>query len=46
MTLEVEPLKRLAILATNRFATLDAKGKIKRKGDGLKDCAVCLFGTQ
>jgi hypothetical protein len=36
MTLDVEPLKRLAILATNRFATLDAKGKIKRKGDGVK----------
>jgi hypothetical protein len=36
MTLEVEPLRRLAILATNRFATLDPTGKIKRKGDGLK----------
>jgi hypothetical protein len=36
MTLEVEPLKRLAILATNRFATLDARGKLKRKGNGLK----------
>ena len=36
MKLDVEPLKRLAILATNRFATLDVKGKIKRKGDGLK----------
>jgi hypothetical protein len=36
MTLEIDSLKRLAILTTNRFATLDAKGKIKRKGDGLK----------
>jgi hypothetical protein len=36
MTLEVEQLERLAILATNRFATLDAKGRIKCRGDGLK----------
>lgn len=36
MELEVEPLKRLAILATNRYATLDRHGKIKRRGDGLK----------
>lgn len=42
MTLEVDPLKRLLILATNRYATLDAKGKIKRKGDGLKGSLVPL----
>jgi hypothetical protein len=36
MTLEVEPLKRLAIVATNNFATLDIKGKIKRRGDAFK----------
>jgi hypothetical protein len=37
MTLEIEPLKRLAILASNRFATLDNKGAIKRRGAGLKN---------
>jgi hypothetical protein len=36
MTLEVEGLKRLAIVATNNFATLGAKGQVKRKGDKLK----------
>jgi hypothetical protein len=36
MHLQVDQLKRLAILATNRFATLDCKGGIKRKGDGVK----------
>ncbi|HEV3026489.1 MAG TPA: DNA polymerase domain-containing protein, partial [Planctomycetota bacterium] len=36
MTLEIEGLKRLAIVATNNYATLDAKGKVKRKGDKLK----------
>ena len=36
MVLEVEPLKRLAIVATNNYATLDIKGKIKRKGDAFK----------
>ena len=37
MKLEVDSLKRLAILATNCFATLDARGKVKRKGAELKD---------
>ena len=36
MTLEIESLKRLAILASNIYATLDRKGKVKRKGDKLK----------
>jgi hypothetical protein len=36
MRLEVEPLKRLAILAGNRYATLDLRGKIKRRGAGVK----------
>jgi hypothetical protein len=36
MVLEVEALKRLAVVATNNFATIDAKGKVKRKGDKLK----------
>src|SRR5262249_8753046 len=36
MRLEIEGLKRLAIVATNNYATLDAKGKVKRKGDKLK----------
>jgi DNA polymerase family B len=36
MTLEVDPLRRLAILASNRFATLDRSGKITRKGAGVK----------
>jgi putative DNA primase/helicase len=36
MKLEVEPLQRLAILKTNRYATLDVEGNVKRKGDDLK----------
>jgi hypothetical protein len=36
MRLEVEGLKRLAIVATNNYATLDAGGRVKRKGDKLK----------
>jgi hypothetical protein len=36
MTLEVERLKRLVILASNRFATLDRSGKVKRRGSGVK----------
>jgi hypothetical protein len=36
MSLEVDPLKRLAVLASNRFATLDNSGKIKRRGAGVK----------
>ena len=36
MTLEVDPLRRLAILASNRFATLSRAGAISRKGAGLK----------
>ena len=36
MTLEDDPLKRLAILASNRFATLSRTGAISRKGAGLK----------
>lgn len=36
MTLEVEPLRRLVVLATNRYATRDTHDKVKRKGDGLK----------
>jgi hypothetical protein len=42
MKLDVDPLKRLAILATNRFAMLDCKGGIKRKGDGIKDSLSAL----
>jgi hypothetical protein len=36
MALEVESLRRLAILANNRIATLDRAGKIKRRGSGVK----------
>lgn len=36
MELEVEHLRRLLLLATNRYATLDVAGKVKRKGTGLK----------
>jgi DNA polymerase family B len=36
MRLDVDLLKRLVILATNRFASLDVNGSIKRKGDGIK----------
>jgi hypothetical protein len=36
MTLDVEPLRRLLLLATNRYATVDAHGKLKRKGAELK----------
>ncbi len=36
MKLEVDGLKRLVILATNIYATLDARGKVKRRGDKLK----------
>ena len=32
MELEVEPLKRFVLLAANNYATLNAKGKIKRGG--------------
>ena len=36
MVLELEPLDRLLLLKTNIYATRDLKGKIKRKGAGLK----------
>jgi len=36
MMLDVEPLKRLAILASNQYATRDAKNKVKRKGGELR----------
>ena len=36
MSLEVEPLKRLAILASNQFATRGAEDKVKRKGGELR----------
>jgi hypothetical protein len=36
MRLEVEPLKRLVILATNQYATRDAKNRVKRKGSKLR----------
>ncbi|MBV8232950.1 MAG: hypothetical protein JO329_23465 [Planctomycetaceae bacterium] len=36
MELEVEPLKRFVLLAANNYATLNAKGKIKRGGALLK----------
>jgi hypothetical protein len=37
MKLDIKPLSRLAALATNSYATIDRKGKIKRRGTGLKD---------
>jgi P4 family phage/plasmid primase-like protien len=36
MKLDVEPLKRLAILASNQYATRGAKDKVKRKGGELR----------
>jgi AAA domain/DNA polymerase family B len=36
MKLDVEPLRRLAILATNQYATRDIKDKVKRKGGELR----------
>jgi P4 family phage/plasmid primase-like protien len=36
MKLDVEPLKRLAILASNQFATRGRKDKVKRKGGVLR----------
>src|SRR5262249_26093149 len=37
LPLEVVPLRRLVILATNRYAYVDCRGGVKRKGDTLKD---------
>jgi hypothetical protein len=36
MTLDVEPLKRLAILASNQYSTRDRRDRVKRKGSALK----------
>jgi hypothetical protein len=36
MRLDLERLSRLAIVATNNYATIDRRGKIKRRGDKLK----------
>ena len=36
MRLDVEPLKRLAILASNQYATRDVKDRVKRKGRDLR----------
>jgi putative DNA primase/helicase len=36
MSLEIEPLRRVAIFATNIYATIDAKGQVKRKGAGVR----------
>jgi hypothetical protein len=36
MVLEVDALKRLAILASNRFAVRERSGKVKRRGAGVK----------
>jgi putative DNA primase/helicase len=36
MRLDVEPLKRLAILASNQYATRDTKNRVKRKGGELR----------
>jgi hypothetical protein len=36
MRLDVEPLKRLAILASNQYATRDRSDKVKRKGGELR----------
>jgi putative DNA primase/helicase len=41
MRLDVEPLKRLVILASNQYATLNAKGKVKRKGADLRGDLDC-----
>jgi hypothetical protein len=35
MTLEVEELRRLGILSTNQYCSLDARGAVKRKGGEL-----------
>jgi hypothetical protein len=37
LTLEVEALDRLAILATNRYAYVTSAGKVKRAGDGIRE---------
>jgi hypothetical protein len=36
MTLDIDQLKRLAILASNQYATRDRRDKVKRKGGDLK----------
>jgi hypothetical protein len=36
MILEIEPLRRLVTFSTNRFATLDRSGNLKRRGAGVK----------
>lgn len=36
MSLELDQLRRLVILATNIYATLDRRGNVKRHGDGLR----------
>jgi hypothetical protein len=42
MTLEVEGLARLAIASTNHYASLDPRGKVKRRGDAFKaELAPC-----